>query len=172
MISIVCGTNRKESVSRKITHYYKEILDNQGADVQVIDLGKLPRDVAFSQCYGERSSDYERDFISKVEKSDKFIFVIPEYNGGFPGILKLFIDSIPPRLFHDKKAGLVGISSGKNGASRAMDQFGNVLNYLKVDVIAQKPKLSGIEEALSEGGLSNSEYVSQLEEHAKKMIRF
>lgn len=171
MISIVCGTNRKDSFSMKIVSNYKEILDSQGAEAQVIDLADLPRDIAFSEVFGERTEAYEQDFIQKVEKSSKFVFVIPEYNGGFPGVLKLFIDSVPPRFFHHKKAGLIGLSSGRAGAARAMDQFGNVLNYLQVDVIAQKPKFSGIEDAMSDDGVMEDEgYLAQMKSHAQKMI--
>ena len=42
-----------------------------------------------------------------VTKTDKFIFVIPEYNGSFPGVLKVFIDACSfPESFYEKKAAL------------------------------------------------------------------
>ncbi|NND93249.1 MAG: NAD(P)H-dependent oxidoreductase [Flavobacteriales bacterium] len=172
MITVISGTNRENSVSSKIAGIYVQMLGNEGCEAHLIDLRDLPREIAFSETYGERTADYEQIFLQAIAKTKKFIFVIPEYNGGFPGILKLFIDSIPPRLFHNKKAGLIGLSSGRGGAARAIDQMTNVLNYLQVDVIAQKPTLSLIEKALSsDGRIEEEEYTELLQEHAKKMIR-
>jgi len=173
MITVISSTNRLGSNTYKIAKVYCEILGNQGADHQLMDLCQLPRDIAFSELYGSRSTFFQQEFTSIVEKSEKFVFVIPEYNGGFPGILKLFIDALPPKVWHDKKAGLVGLASGLNGALRPMDQFSNVLNYLKVDVISDKPKLSKIDDALDEqGNVINETYFRLLELHAEKMIGF
>jgi NAD(P)H-dependent FMN reductase len=150
-----------------------DMLEAQGAEVEMIDLARLPSTVAFSELYGARSEDFTQEFILKVEKAKKFVFIIPEYNGGFPGILKLFIDSLPPVLMHNKKAGLVGLSSGMTGALRPMDQFSNVLNYLQVDVIAFKPKLSAIEQMMdADGRLSDERCLKLLQDHALKMIEF
>ncbi|NNC84033.1 MAG: NAD(P)H-dependent oxidoreductase [Flavobacteriales bacterium] len=173
MIGIVSGTNRADNLSCQIANLYAQLLENEGAEHVLIDLRDLPRDIAFAETYGERSADYTRQFVQPMEDCEKFVFVIPEYNGGFPGILKLFIDSIPPRAFYYKKAGLIGLSNGRGGAARAMDQFSNVLNYLRVDVIAQKPKLSAIHQALGkEGDLMDEEYATRLKEHVKKMLAF
>jgi len=173
MICIVSGTNRKASNSLKVAQGYMDMLETQGAEVELIDLARLPLNVAFSELYGERSEDYTQEFILKVEKAEKFVFVIPEYNGGFPGILKLFIDSLPPTILHKKKAGLIGLSSGMTGALRPMDQFSNVLNYLQIDVIASKPKLSGIEQMIdSDGKLSDARCLKLLHDHAEQMIAF
>jgi NAD(P)H-dependent FMN reductase len=101
------------------------------------------------------------------------VFIIPEYNGSFPGILKAFIDCVPPRFFHGKKAGLVGVSSGHAGSLRSMDQFTNVLNYLQVSVLHSKPKLSGIEKIIdSERELNDSETINRLREHSALMLKF
>ena len=173
MITVISSTNRKDSNSAKVAKAYVEILGNQQAEAQVIDLADLPRDIAFSECFGERSDSFQQNFIRLVENSETFIFIIPEYNGGFPGILKLFIDAIPPKAFHHKKAALVGISSGITGALRPMDQFSNVLNYLKVNVLSDMPKLSAIEEALDERGqLVHQIYLNRLTLQAEHFLRF
>lgn len=150
-----------------------DMLEGQGAEVELLDLARLPLTVAFTELYGERSADYTHNFISVMEKATKFVFVIPEYNGGFPGILKLFIDSIPPSSLQNKKAGLIGLSSGHAGALRALDQFSNVLNYLKVNVIFNKPKLSNIDSMVDdEDKLIDQRGLGLLKEHALKMIEF
>ena len=166
MITVISSTNRLGSNTLKVAKAYLEILENQGAECQLMDLCGLPRDIAFSELYGQRSDSFQQNFISLVEKSEKYVFVIPEYNGGFPGILKLFIDAIPPKSWNNKKAGLVGLSNGAAGALRAMDQFSNVLNYLKVNVYHFKPKFSKIEEMLdAEGKFISPEPLELLRTH-------
>lgn len=148
-----------------------EMLEAQGAEVELIDLASLPADIAFAELYGERTQKYKVDFIDKVEKAQKLVFVMAEYNGGFPGILKLFIDSLPPSVLHHKKAGLIGLSSGHTGALRPMDQFSNVLNYLQVDVISDKPKLSYIEDMIdASGNVTDARCIAELRAHAGRMV--
>ena len=171
MICIVSGTNRKGSNTLKVAQYYMDMLEAQGAEVKLIDLAFLPEDIAFAELYGKRTQEYKVDFIDKVDKAQKLVFVMAEYNGGFPGILKLFIDSLPPSVLHHKKAGLIGLSSGHTGALRPMDQFSNVLNYLKVDVISDKPKLSYIEAMIDgSGAVTDARCIAELKAHADRMI--
>jgi NAD(P)H-dependent FMN reductase len=78
--------------------------------------------------------------------SDKYIFVIPEYNGGSPGILKLLIDALSvenyKQTFGGKKALLIGISTGRAGNLRGIEQFTSILNYLGVIVYPTKQPVS------------------------------
>lgn len=103
---------------------------------------------------------------------DKLIFVVPEYNGGFPGILKAFIDACPSNVFYGKKAGLIGLSAGRSGSLRAMDQLTNVLNYLQVNVYFAKPKLSGIDDLVKSEELVDTESLDILKKHASGFIEF
>ena len=89
-----------------------------------------------------------------VDKAKGYIFVVPDYNGGFPGVLKSFIDASDPKMWANKKAALVGVSSGRAGALRGMDQLTNVLNYLHVDVFHNKPPMSKIDGLVNDGELS------------------
>ena len=39
-----------------------------------------------------------------MSQSEKFVFIVPEYNGSFPGVLKTFIDGLAfPDTFEQKK---------------------------------------------------------------------
>ena len=68
--------------------------------------------------------------------SSKFIFIIPEYNGSFPGILKLLIDVLDPKLAsHGKKAAITGIATGRAGNLRGMDHLASVMQHMGVTVL-------------------------------------
>lgn len=142
MITIISGTNRPDSNSRKVSDAVAETYRLSSAEQQVYDLIDLPRDVAFSEVFGNRSEAFADSIQKWVVNVDKFIFVVPEYNGGFPGIVKLFIDAVEPHHWYGKKAALIGVSTGRSGNLRGLDHLTGVLNYLRVDVLHFKPALA------------------------------
>ncbi|UXP30811.1 NAD(P)H-dependent oxidoreductase [Reichenbachiella agarivorans] len=173
MISIISGTNRKNSVSKKIAHIYQTILEAKGEQATIISLEDLPIDFMGTALY-ENSGKNElfNPFRELIAQSQKMIFVVPEYNGSFPGVLKAFIDGMKyPDSFRDKKAALVGLSSGIQGAGLALSHLTDIFNYCGMHVLAQKPKLSRIEQNLTENKLSEL-YHSLLEEQVDKLLKF
>ncbi|PIB34429.1 NADPH-dependent FMN reductase [Reichenbachiella sp. 5M10] len=173
MITIISGTNRKNSVSKKIAHIYQSILQDKGQKAEVIYLEDLPADFVTTALY-ENSGKNElfNPFRELIMQSQKMIFVVPEYNGSFPGVLKAFIDGMQyPHAFRDKKAALVGLSSGVQGAGLALSHLTDIFNYCGMHVLAQKPKLARIEDNLSENKLSKL-YHSLLEEQVEKLLIF
>lgn len=169
MITIIAGTNRPGSNSEKIANFYNKYTPEQS---QVLCLKDLPRDFVFSDTYGEGSVEFNKVVTDKIINADKFVFIIPEYNGGFPGVLKAFIDAVPPKNFHNKKAALVGLSSGHTGALRPLDQFSDILHYLKVEVLSAKPKLSGIELLIKEDELIDERALSLLNDQIDRFSKF
>jgi len=171
MITIISSTNRKGSNTLKVASHYLQLLEAEGGTAQLLDLSELPETFAFSELYGNRSKGFEQILTQYIEGAEAFVFVIPEYNGGFPGFLKLFVDAIPPSAFNHKKAGVVGLSSGHTGALRGLDHFSNILEYLKVDVIHNRPKLSAIESVLDENGsVADERALAQLKVHVGRMV--
>ena len=154
MITLVVGTNRPFSQSANIAKAYSKLLTNRQVEHQILALETLPKSFIFTESFGLRSTEYALVEAQYIEKASAFIFIVPDYNGGFPGVLKAFIDTVDPKLWTDKKAVLVGVSSGRAGAIRGMDQLTNVLNYLKVNVFHEKPPMSKIDTLVRNGTLS------------------
>ena len=152
MITIVAGTNRKNSVTLKVAQYYEKLLNEKGKSCQVLDLAKLPEDFVFSSLYGEQNSRFLKITQQYIFEPSKLIVVTPEYNGSFPGIMKSFIDGWDPRKGSGKWVALAGVSSGRQGNARGMDDLTNIFNYLKINVIPVKPPLSQISTLLNEKG--------------------
>ena len=153
MITIIAGTNRKNSVTLKVARYYEKLLNQRGENCQVLDLAKLPKDFVFSSLYGEENLDFAQITEQFIFAPSKLVVVTPEYNGSFPGIMKSFIDGWNPKKVSGKwvaLVALVGVSSGRQGNARGMDDLTNILNYLKINVIPVKPPLSQIFNLLNE----------------------
>ncbi|TVR41579.1 MAG: NADPH-dependent oxidoreductase [Cryomorphaceae bacterium] len=161
MITFISGTNRPGNASLQIARMAAQFYNEKSLNTQVYSLCDLPRDVAFSEVYGERSPAFEKTIRAVVTDVDKFVFVLPEYNGGFPGILKLFLDAVEPHHWYGKKAALIGLSAGRSGNLRGLDHLTGVLNYLQVNVLHFKPNLSRIQQ-LPENGVQLPDAYSEL----------
>lgn len=174
MITVISGTNRNGNVSVRIAASVVELLTNMGEDAQLLDLQKLPRDFVFhNDVYGNADpgmSAIAEQFISTAEK---FVFVVPEYNGSMPGVCKAFIDAIWPEQFKNKKAALVGLASGRAGNVRGLDHLTNILNYLHVAVLPNKINITHVNAHLSEEGhLKEEKTIESLQKQMVALVSF
>lgn len=171
-IVIIAGTNRKESVSSEVAAIYKATLKEVGAESEIIDLKNLPEDFSFSALYDNAGKNADFNvYREKMNNAEKFVFIVPEYNGSFPGVLKAFIDGLKfPTTFADKKCALVGISSGSQGGGLAVSHLTDIFNYCGMNVLAQKPRLARIDEAIKDGKFTMPLYDMMLKEQINKFL--
>ncbi len=149
MVTIISGSNRPENLSQHFGMHYKKCLDERLVSSQLLSLEHLPKDFIFRNSVFDRSNPELEDIVQKfVEPAEKFIVISPEYNGGFTGVLKAFIDSVKPRYFKTKPVALVGIASGRFGNVRGLDQLTNVFHYLNMPVHPTKVNVMKVEHVL------------------------
>src|SRR4051812_16309228 len=108
-ITIISGTNRPGSYTQKVANDYKTALEQKGHEVRMFSLTELPQNIIKEELYGKRSVGFDQLVKDNIENSQNFLFVVPEYNGSFPGILKVFIDAVHPSKWNEKNACLVGV---------------------------------------------------------------
>lgn len=173
MLTIIAGTNRAGSSSLKLAVYYQKKLKEKGVEANVLSLEKLPDNLLKTDLYGKRSEEF-KPLQEVINASEKFIFIIPEYNGSFPGALKIFVDACDfPKSFYDRKAALVGISSGKYGNIRGVDHFTGVCNYLNMHVLSLKLHIPVIRKELDENGdLIEEDTIKFTNEQIDRFLKF
>jgi NAD(P)H-dependent FMN reductase len=171
--TIVSSTNRKGAVSYLISSIYKDLLKSKGIEAQIIDLENLPADFVFTALYeNAQKNESFNSLEAMIKGSDKVVFVVPEYNGSFPGVLKAFIDGMEyPNAFKNRKAALIGLSSGTQGSALALSHLTDILNYLGMHVYALKPRLLQIEKHLKDQELSDA-YMTLLKEQVDGFVGF
>lgn len=152
-ITIISGTNRQDSNTEKVSNYYLSALRAKNIEADLFSLRNLPESFLHSDLFGQRSHEFQLIIEKYIEHQTKFIFVTPEYNGSFAGILKVFLDSVHPKYWADNKACLTGISTGRAGNLRGMEHLTNILNYLKVNVYHNKLPISRIDTLMNPDGL-------------------
>ncbi|HXS59113.1 MAG TPA: NADPH-dependent FMN reductase [Hanamia sp.] len=164
MYTIISGTNRVGSHTEKVAKEYKRLLAEKNIDAPILSLQNLN--------VLERSPE-----IKKLEKdllipATKFIFIIPEYNGSYPGVLKSLIDNSDIKLWHSKKALLTGVATGRAGNLRGMDHLADVLHYLKMNVHYNKLPISVIDKVMDQNGHLNQSTLSVINEQISDFIDF
>ena len=174
MITIVVGTNRKHSVSQAIALQYAEVLALHDVKSEILALNDLPNDYIISALYENAGkNEYFNRFREAMNKSQKLVFIIPEYNGSFPGVLKAFIDGLDrSKALTDKKCALVGLSAGDQGAGLALSHFTDILNYCGTNVLAYKLRLPNISDSMTENKITNRIYLTKIEKQVQKLIEF
>lgn len=175
MITIIVGTNRPRSRARRVAVLYAELLQSQGAAYQLLDLADLPADFTATALYANAGkSEGFNELFDLTNTADKLVFVVPEYNGSFPGVLKAFIDGLPyPGGIRGKKAALIGVSTGVQGGILALSHLTDILMYLGTAVLPARVRLPAIDKFLSEDGkLTNSLYQELLQDQATQLIAF
>jgi len=173
MVTIISSTNRAGSTTLKVAEYYRKRLLEKGTDAGLLSLTELPPNLIETDLYGQRSAGFE-PIQQIITKTDKFIFIIPEYNGSYPGVLKTFIDACDfPESFYEKKAALVGVSSGKYGNIRGIDHFTGVCHYINLHVMPLKLHIANIKSELnSDGDLFKQDTLRFTDEQIDKFILF
>lgn len=163
---IISGTNRKDSNSYKVAQHYRDRLLEKGIHAHLLSLENLD--------LSGRNADFvvvERELLIP---SMKFIFIAPEYNGSFPGVLKTLFDlSDYKKSWWGKKALLTGVSTGRSGNVRGMEHLTTVLNYLKVVVHPNKLPISSIDRlAHRDGGIHDPETLRAIDIQLDEFIKF
>jgi len=174
-ILIIAGTNRSNSLTSALAHYYAEMLQKKSVLAQVLELASLPADFMSSALYekGVKKNNAFGQAKLQMEQAQKYVFIVPDYNASFPGVLKAFIDGIDaPKTFRGKKCALVGISKGFRGGSFALSHLTDIFHYLRMHVYPLSLTLSRISDSKLETILANPNYTQLLEEQAEGMINF
>jgi NAD(P)H-dependent FMN reductase len=152
MITIISSSNRTKNKTINFAHYCFEWFKKNGHEVQLFSLDQLTASIHLSEVYNYESSIFTDIAKEYIIPADKLYFVVPEYNGSMPGVLKLFMDGIKPEYYAGKKAALLGVAAGRAGNLRGMDHLTDVLHYLQVEVMALKLPVSQIYNILDADG--------------------
>ncbi len=173
MITIIAATNRPGSNTLKLAKHYQQALKEKGTIAEVLSLEDLPANFIASDMYGKRSDAF-MDIQNKITASSKFILVVPEYNGSFPGVLKTFIDACKfPESFYGKKVALVGLSSGKYGNVRGIEHLTGICHYIHLHVMPLRLHIPAFDQELDhDGHLIKEDTLRFIDQQAEQFIAY
>jgi NAD(P)H-dependent FMN reductase len=124
-IPVVLGTQRTGRMSEHAARaVLAEIQRRPGIETELIDAATLP--IPTDEA-GEAAKDPM--FAAAMNRADAIVLVAPEYNRGYPGLLKHVLDTNLPEYIH-KAVGVVGVSAGIFGGARMIENLLPVLREL------------------------------------------
>jgi NAD(P)H-dependent FMN reductase len=165
-IPVILGTVRKGRASENVAKFvFEEIKKRPDVTTELIDLRdlKLATDDA-----GEAIKDPK--FSATIEHADGLVLVVPEYNHGYPGMLKHVLDSNLKEYIH-KAAGICGVSAGGFGGTRMIQNLLPVLRELGLVTIFWDGNFSGAQKLFdAEGKLLDQSYVTRIDKFLRELI--
>src|SRR5438046_10377827 len=121
-IPVVLGTARKGRRSENAARFvFEETKKRAGVETEFVDICKIPMRLDDA---GEQMKDPA--FSDLVRRADGLILVVPEYNHGYPGLLKHALDMNLEEYIH-KAVGIYGVSAGAFGGASVTDALQPVM---------------------------------------------
>ena len=165
-IPVLLGTAR---MGRRCLHAARlgtrEVGNRAGVETELIDIIKLPLPTDDA---GEAIKD--PGYSSKMERADALIIVAPEYNHGYPGLLKHVLDSCLKEYIH-KAVGIVGVSAGPFGGTRVIQNLLPVMRELGLVTIFWDVYFSSVQKVFDKDGkLLDEAFIPRVDKFLKELI--
>jgi NAD(P)H-dependent FMN reductase len=109
-------------------------------------------------------------FSSKMERADGLVIIAPEYNHGYPGLLKHVLDSCLKEYIH-KAVGIAGVSAGPFGGTRVIENLLPVMRELGLVTIFWDVNFSSVHKVFdSSGKLLDESYLRRIDKFLAELI--
>jgi len=161
-IPVILGTVRKGRASENVAKFvFEQVQKREGVESELIDIRELnfPGDDAGEQIKNDK-------FSATCERADGLVIVTPEYNRGYPGMLKHVLDSNLKEYIH-KAVGICGVSAGGFGGTRVIESLLPVMRELGLVTIFWDGNFSGAQQLIDAAG-----NMKDREAHEKRMDKF
>lgn len=138
-IAVIYGSAREGRLCEKVVKWaHALIAAKEEFQLDVID----PRDYGFASVNGTNLRRDSVELRQHIDQADAFIVVVPEYNHGYPAVLKELIDA----AYGEWNAKPVAFISygGMSGGIRAVEQLRQVFAELHVVTIRDSVALPDV----------------------------
>lgn len=117
-IPILLGTNRKDRESEQVAKWvFSKMQERDEIETLFFDVRDFDMP---SDDYGTTIGHLFPEWRDAIIKADGLVIVTPEYNHGYPGILKSVLDTLLKEYIH-KAVALVGVSASPFGGTRVIE---------------------------------------------------
>jgi chromate reductase, NAD(P)H dehydrogenase (quinone) len=173
MITLIVGTNRPGSNTRKVATHVEAIYAELKVPIRVLDLAALPAEIFAPSSYATKPKGFQ-PFADAVLQASGLHVMTPEYNGGIPGILKYFIDMLKfPESFQHRPVCFVGVAAGVWGALRPVEQLQQIFGYRNAFLFPERVFLPSVNDLLDDQGrLTDPDLVDRLKKQAAGFVDF
>lgn len=146
-IPVILGTARPGRQSQAVAEAVLDTIKQRGIATELVDVADYSLTATGVEGAGLPLDNYR----ALVAAADGLVIVAPEYNHGYPGELKLLLDSAFAQ-YGRKPVGFVGVSSGRIGAARMIQQLQQVTTALRMIPVLPSVNVTNVSEAMNERG--------------------
>jgi len=165
-IPIILGTAREGRESEKVANFMMKETVKAGLETEILDV----RDFLIGATDNTEKSPQAEKLSEKIGKADGFIIVLPEYNHGYPGELKIMLDILYDQ-YARKPVGFCGVSAGRFGGARAVEQVRLVSIEFHMVPIREALHFPFVQDLFDEkGNIKNRSYHDLVETFLDEMI--
>lgn len=167
-IPVILGSVREGRKSYFPAKLFVEKLIAAGHSSELVDFKELPLpflDVPLEPSKYNKQYPHAnvQTWSGIADKADAFIIVTPEYNHGYPGVLKNALDWLYPEFAH-KPVGLVGVSNGLVGGARVIEQLRPIIENFSMFGVRETVMFKNIQDVFDSGGkLLDERYSKQMD---------
>ena len=134
-------------------------------ETELIDVRELKMTL---QDAGEGMKD--ASFAEKMQRCDGLVIVTPEYNHGYPGLLKHALDMCLEEYIH-KPVAICGVSAGTFGGTRVIESLLGVVRELGLAVTFTDLNFGRVQDAFDEhGNLKDEKYVGRVAKFLNELV--
>jgi len=165
-IPIILGTARQGRQSENVARFvFEQTKKRADVETELIDVRKLPMRLDDA---GEQMKD--PNFSATIQRCDGLIIVTPEYNHGYPGLLKHALDMNLKEYIH-KAVGICGVSAGPFGGARVIEGLLPVMRELGLVTIFEDVNFGNVEALFDEqGNMVDNNYVRRVRKFLDELI--
>ncbi len=165
-IPVILGTPRQGRLSEHAAALvHARVEERAGVTTELIDVATLPIPVDDA---GEAAKD--EAFAEAMNRADGLVIVAPEYNHGYPGLLKHVLDTNLKEYIH-KAAGVVGVSAGVFGGARVIQNLIPVLRELGLVQIFWDVNFTTVASRFDENGrLLDESFLPRIDKFIDELI--
>lgn len=165
-LPIILGTARQGRESEYVAHLvFEQTKKRAKIETELIDVRNLPMRLDDA---GEQMKDPA--FSATIERCDGLIIVTPEYNHGYPGLLKHALDMNLKEYIH-KAVGICGVSAGPMGGARVIENLLPVMRELGLVAIFEDVNFGHVGKLFDEGGkLLDQNYIRRVDKFLNELI--
>src|SRR5213075_3325522 len=165
-IPLILGTARQGRESEHAAKFvFERTKARAGVETEFIDVRSLPMKLDDA---GEQMKDPK--FASTIERCDALLIVTPEYNHGYPGLLKHALDMCLKEYIH-KVVGICGVSAGPFGGARVIENLLPVMRELGLVAIFEDVNFGKVGTLFDERGqLLDDKFVGRVNKFLDELI--
>ena len=165
-IPLILGTAREGRQSENVARFvFEQTKKRADVETELIDVRELPMKLDDA---GEQMKDQK--FSAAIERCDGLIIVTPEYNHGYPGLLKHALDMNLKEYIH-KAVGICGVSAGPFGGARVIEGLLPVMRELGLVAIFEDVNFGNVAKIFDDqGNLLDQNYVRRLDKFLDELV--